>query len=31
MVTKSATGGWQIAAGAAGKLLADAITKYYGS
>ena len=28
MVTKSATGGWQIAAGAAGKLLADAITKY---
>jgi hypothetical protein len=30
MVTKSATGGWQIAAGAAGKLLADAITKYYG-
>lgn len=30
MVTKAVTGGWQITAGAAGKLLADAITKYYG-
>lgn len=30
MVAKAASGGWQIGAGAAGKLLADAITRYYG-
>ena len=30
MVAKAATGGWQIGAGAAGNLLADAMAKYYG-
>ncbi|NAY92669.1 hypothetical protein GTQ34_12145 [Muricauda sp. JGD-17] len=30
MVAKAASGGWQVSAGAAGQLLAEAITKYYG-
>ena len=30
MVGKAAQGGWVIGAGAAGKLLAEAIAKYYG-